>query len=64
MCLHAAWSQLRHPHARAAEQAGDDGVSSLVFCLGGPYGHSEAVRARGDVTLRLSACVLNHQVAW
>ena len=45
-----------------AEQAGDDGVSALVFCIGGPYGHSDAVRARADLTLRLSACVLNHQV--
>ena len=37
-------------------------MSALVFCIGGPYGHSDAVRARADLTLRLSACVLNHQV--
>lgn len=49
-------------HACVAEQAGNEGVSGLVFAIGGPYGHSEAVRARGDMTLRLSACVLNHQV--
>lgn len=45
-----------------AEQAGDDGVDSVVFCIGGPHGHSEAVQKRANVTLRLSACVLNHQV--
>jgi 23S rRNA (pseudouridine1915-N3)-methyltransferase len=48
--------------ACVAEQAGDEGVSGLVFAIGGPYGHSEAVRARGNMTLRLSTCVLNHQV--
>ena len=37
-------------------------MSGLVFAIGGPYGHSEAVKARGDMTLRLSTCVLNHQV--
>jgi len=36
---------------------------ALVFALGGPYGHGAAVRARADDTIRLSACVLNHQLA-
>ena len=37
-------------------------MSAVVFCIGGPYGHSDAVRSRADLMLRLSACVLNHQV--
>ncbi len=37
-------------------------MAALAFCLGGPHGHSDAVRARADITLRLSACVLNHEV--
>ncbi|GLC47927.1 hypothetical protein PLESTB_000040600 [Pleodorina starrii] len=35
----------------------------LVFCIGGPYGHSDAVRGRADRMVRLSSMVLNHQVA-
>ncbi len=38
-------------------------VPGLTFCIGGPYGHSEAVRARADDTVRLSSLVLNHQVS-
>lgn len=44
-------------------QAGDTGAKSLVFAIGGPYGHAEEVRVRADRVVRLSACVLNHQVA-
>lgn len=33
-----------------------------MFCIGGPFGHSQAVRARGNETIRLSKMVLNHQV--
>lgn len=43
-------------------QAGDRGVMSLAFCIGGPYGHAEAVRKRGQKIIRLSSLVLNHQV--
>ena len=43
--------------------AGEDNVGALVFAIGGPYGHGQAVRHRGDVVLKLSALVLNHQVA-
>ena len=43
--------------------AGDDGVPALVFAIGGPHGHGPALRERADVVMRLSACVLNHQVA-
>ncbi|XP_024536349.1 putative RNA methyltransferase At5g10620 [Selaginella moellendorffii] len=37
--------------------------SSLLFCIGGPYGHGSRVKTRANVTLRLSSLVLNHQVA-
>jgi 23S rRNA (pseudouridine1915-N3)-methyltransferase len=49
--------------AELVAAAGDEGVSSLIFAIGGPFGHSDAVKARADITLRLSAMVLNHQVA-
>ncbi|PNH02247.1 putative RNA methyltransferase At5g10620, partial [Tetrabaena socialis] len=48
--------------ARLVAAAGDDG-RPLAFCIGGPYGHSDAVRARADRMVRLSVMVLNHQVA-
>ena len=41
--------------------AGDEG-RPIAFCIGGPYGHSAAVRARADRLVRLSAMVMNHQV--
>lgn len=44
-------------------QASDQSWPSLVFVLGGPFGHAPAVRQRGDDTIRLSRMVLNHQVA-
>ncbi|CAK0783548.1 hypothetical protein CVIRNUC_006747 [Coccomyxa viridis] len=44
-------------------KAGDDGVPCIDFCIGGPHGHSSEVRKRADSMLRLSGCVLNHQVA-
>lgn len=43
-------------------QVGDSGVSSLVFGIGGPYGHSNEVRSRANETIKLSDMVLNHQV--
>jgi 23S rRNA (pseudouridine1915-N3)-methyltransferase len=36
---------------------------TVVFAIGGPYGHGEAVRARAWRTVRLSDLVLNHEVA-
>lgn len=45
-----------------AVQASDQSWPSLVFCIGGPFGHAPAVRQRGDDTIRLSKMVLNHQV--
>lgn len=49
--------------ARLLAAAGDNGRPGLAFCIGGPHGHSDAVRARADETVRLSSMVLNHQVA-
>ena len=43
-------------------RAGDD-CTPLVFIIGGPYGHGDAVRQRANDTIRLSRLVLNHQVA-
>lgn len=35
----------------------------VVFAIGGPYGHSDAVRAAALRTIRLSDLVLNHDLA-
>ncbi|KAL7159639.1 hypothetical protein ABFS83_01G041500 [Erythranthe nasuta] len=43
--------------------AGNTGASSMVFCIGGPYGHGRQLRERADVSIRLSSLVLNHEVA-
>lgn len=45
------------------ELAAQDGVTELVFAIGGPYGHTPEVRARAWRTVRLSAMVLAHAVA-
>lgn len=36
---------------------------SVVFAIGGPYGHGEAARARAWRVVRLSELVLNHELA-
>ena len=38
-------------------QAGDNGASSLVFCIGGPYGHAASIRDRADSVISLSSLV-------
>lgn len=43
--------------------AGNKGVSRLLFCVGGPYGHGRKLRERADVSVKLSSMVLNHQIA-
>ncbi|KAG1670829.1 hypothetical protein FOA52_003420 [Chlamydomonas sp. UWO 241] len=48
--------------AKMIAAAGDRGTP-LAFLIGGPFGHAEEVRARGSESVRLSRCVLNHQVA-
>jgi 23S rRNA (pseudouridine1915-N3)-methyltransferase len=45
------------------EAAIGEGVGDLIFCIGGPYGHNDAVRLKSKKTIRLSAMVLNHKVA-
>ena len=49
--------------ARLLSDAGEANPSALVFAIGGPFGHGAAVRERADDSIRLSAMVLNHQVA-
>ncbi|CAA0814962.1 Putative RNA methyltransferase [Striga hermonthica] len=43
--------------------AGNTGASSILFCIGGAYGHGKQLRQRADVSIRLSSLVLNHEVA-
>lgn len=40
------------------------GATAVVFCIGGPFGHGPQVRERANVSVKLSAMVLNHQVAF
>ncbi|CAI0376309.1 unnamed protein product [Linum tenue] len=49
--------------AELVGDAGNSGASRLSFCVGGPYGHGQALRKRADVTIKLSSMVLNHQIA-
>ncbi|XP_057799269.1 putative RNA methyltransferase At5g10620 isoform X2 [Salvia miltiorrhiza] len=44
-------------------EAGNTGASSILFCVGGPYGHGRQLRERADVSIRLSSLVLNHEIA-
>ncbi|KAG9139956.1 hypothetical protein Leryth_010481 [Lithospermum erythrorhizon] len=43
--------------------AGNSGSSSLLFCIGGPYGHGKQLRERANTSIRLSSLVLNHEIA-
>lgn len=49
--------------AALLERCAQDGVTALVFAVGGAYGHAPAVRARAWKTVRLSAMVMAHAVA-
>lgn len=40
-----------------------DGVGRLVFAFGGAYGHDPSLRERAHRVVRLSAAVLNHDIA-
>lgn len=44
-------------------QAGNRKATSLVFAIGGPYGHGSAAYSRKNDMISLSRCVLNHQIA-
>ncbi|PHT32745.1 putative RNA methyltransferase [Capsicum baccatum] len=43
--------------------AGNKGAPSLLFCIGGPYGHGRQLRERANVSVKLSSLVLNHEIA-
>uniref|UniRef100_A0A5B6Z3N3 RNA methyltransferase At5g10620 n=1 Tax=Davidia involucrata TaxID=16924 RepID=A0A5B6Z3N3_DAVIN len=49
--------------AELIADAGNTGSSSLLFCIGGPYGHGRQLRKRANVSIKLSSFVLNHQIA-
>ncbi|EEH53405.1 uncharacterized protein MICPUCDRAFT_29179 [Micromonas pusilla CCMP1545] len=49
--------------AAVVADVGDGGHSGIVFCVGGPFGHGDAVTRRADARVRLSSMVMNHQVA-
>lgn len=44
-------------------EAVNAGAPSLLFCIGGPYGHGRRLQQRANVSLKLSSLVLNHEVA-
>ena len=52
-----------HSFARMIEDASHQGTRRIVFAIGGPYGHGQAVRDRAWKTVRLSSMVLNHSLA-
>jgi 23S rRNA (pseudouridine1915-N3)-methyltransferase len=49
--------------AALLERCAQDGVTPVVFAIGGAYGHAPIVRERAWKTIRLSSMVLAHAVA-
>lgn len=49
--------------AEHLQDLADDGCKELVFVVGGPWGHGEAIRARATERLRLGALTLTHEMA-
>ena len=45
------------------DEAARQSTRRVVFAIGGPYGHGEAVRKAAWRTLALSRMVLNHEIA-
>jgi 23S rRNA (pseudouridine1915-N3)-methyltransferase len=45
------------------DRARQQGVHRMVWAIGGPYGHDPSVRKEAWKVVRLSALVLNHNVA-
>ena len=41
----------------------DEGVSRVVFAIGGPFGHHALLRKQADRVLSLSSMVVNHELA-
>lgn len=62
VCLDERGERLDTP-AFAALVDGLRQQGTVVFAIGGPYGHGEAVRARARRVVRLSDLVLNHALA-
>lgn len=52
-----------HAFADLINDAAKLGTRRLVFAIGGPFGHGEAVRDQAWKTIRLSHMVLNHSMA-
>jgi len=52
-----------HQFAQRIDEASHQGVRRIVFAIGGPYGHGQAVRDKAWRTVRLSSMVLNHSLA-
>jgi len=49
--------------AELIDRSALDGVGTLTFAIGGPYGHHKLLRERADKVVKLSDMVLNHQIA-
>jgi 23S rRNA (pseudouridine1915-N3)-methyltransferase len=56
-------ADLDTPGLRAAVDSARLESFGLCFAIGGAYGHDPATRAAAWKVVRLSACVLNHEVA-
>ncbi|CAL5434783.1 unnamed protein product [Camellia sinensis] len=54
-------SRIKHPkHLKSRIKLR---TSSLLFCIGGSYGHGRQLRQRANLSIKLSSLVLNHQIA-
>lgn len=49
--------------AHLIAKVGDTNCKSLVFCVGGPYGHGSKLKERANQLISLSPLVLNHEIA-
>lgn len=49
--------------ANLIDRSALDGVGTLTFVIGGPYGHHDLLRQKADRVVKLSDMVLNHQIA-
>ena len=45
------------------DKAALEGVGTLAFAIGGPYGHHDLLRQKANRVIKLSDMVLNHQIA-
>jgi 23S rRNA (pseudouridine1915-N3)-methyltransferase len=49
--------------AKKLESAINSGKKRVVFCIGGPYGFSDAMRARANLTVSFGPQTMNHLLA-